>query len=39
MTSDCVSYTARAEITYPFPNFTDAAAEIWEWKEISSNTL
>ena len=29
----------RDEITLPFPNFNDAAAEVWEWINNSPHTL
>ena len=29
--SNYIYYKVGPEITYPFPNFKDAAVEVWEW--------
>ena len=39
-TSNHIKYKEWNEITYPFPNFNDAAVEVWEWiYVISFHTL
>ena len=33
--SNCIHHKVWHELTYPFPNFNGADAEVWEWKSNS----